>query len=557
LPDGSLGPETKLPEAINQPGYTSTQPNVAFDEELGQEVLFFVSDRPGSTGDDTGDLDIWYSPMEGLDNFSSPVFLSEVNTLGDDMTPFYHSNSKVLYFSSDGYQSLGGLDIYRSERSANGYSQPRNMGLPYNSTQNDLYYALSADGQKGILSSSRDSALYIDALNESCCYDLFEVDLSEKRIELNVITTDCRSLDSLVGATVSLFDSESGELVSMVYSEESAQHSFRLKPDKNYMIVSKREGYFSDTTTLNTTRVNGSRSITRRICLKPMGLTLQVLVFDSITREPLPGATVHLTSTIGSFSLDTTMTNIGGNDFEFGVISGQSYRIEASKPSVYDTVRLDLTAADLSGTGIQVKRIYLPRDPITLCFPLAVYFDNDIPVRGRELLNTNVSYTETFDNYIFRKQEFIDEYTDGLLPQDIQNAESEVREFFDEELKEGFDNLQTCFEVLLDELKKGRKFDFSIRGFTSPLAASRYNLALGQRRVKAVLNELNQFQRGAFVEFIQAGDLKITELSYGENLAPSGISDRISDKKGSIYSPDASRERRVEIVEIISQNLND
>lgn len=90
----------------------------------------------------------------------------------------------------------------------------------------------------------------------------------------------------------------------------------------------------------------------------------------------------------------------------------------------------------------------------------------------------------------------------------------------------------------------------SIRGFASPRADTKYNLALSQRRVVCIQNELNDYKNGALKEYIANGQLKITELSYGESLAPDNVSDALFDRQNSIFSPEASRERRGEILEI-------
>jgi hypothetical protein len=85
------------------------------------------------------------------------------------------------------------------------------------------------------------------------------------------------------------------------------------------------------------------------------------------------------------------------------------------------------------------------------------------------------------------------------------------------------------------------------------LAANRYNLALGQRRVSSIKNEIARYKGGIFMPFLESGQLVITDISFGEELAPENVSDRSSDKRSSIYSVEASKERRVEILSI---NIN-
>jgi len=93
-----------------------------------------------------------------------------------------------------------------------------------------------------------------------------------------------------------------------------------------------------------------------------------------------------------------------------------------------------------------------------------------------------------------------------------------------------------------------------IEGYTSPLASNEYNKALGQRRVFSIKNELKSYQGGVLASYIDSGQLKIKDISYGEERAPSGISDQRSDTPNSIYSVEASKERRASIVDLIKLN---
>ena len=122
--------------------------------------------------------------------------------------------------------------------------------------------------------------------------------------------------------------------------------------------------------------------------------------------------------------------------------------------------------------------------------------------------------------------------------------------FFENNVKGGYQDLLSFFEKLHSYLLEGRDADLAIRGYTSPLAATKYNLALGQRRVSSVKNEIRRYKNGVLMPFLEAGQLKITDISYGETLAPSEVSDRRNDTSNSIYSVKASKERRVEIVRI-------
>ncbi|MCB0546418.1 MAG: PD40 domain-containing protein [Phaeodactylibacter sp.] len=159
----------KLPESINDPNYTSTQPSIGYDSVLQAEVLLFVSSRPGGPGG----LDLWWARVEKEENaFSRPSLLEEINTEFDDITPFFHTPSQTLYFSSDGYPALGGFDVYKSYR-GQAWAAPQNLGAPANSSYNDIYYVLDENGTSGYLSSNRPGSFYLDEANKACCNDIY------------------------------------------------------------------------------------------------------------------------------------------------------------------------------------------------------------------------------------------------------------------------------------------------------------------------------------------------------------------------------------------------
>ena len=552
LGDGSYGEETKLPEHINGDTHTTTQPNVAFDQDIGKEVLYFSSNRAGGKGK----MDLWYVTLDGLDKYSDPVNLNALNTAEDDITPFYHANSQVLYFSSEGYTSLGGFDIYRTPKDNGAYGEVENLGLPINSSYNDVYYNLDDDGESALFSSNRTGTKFVDALNESCCYDIFESDIEEVIINLNALTFDANTLDTLTDVKVDLVCADNGQIMDARTNSAGPDHPFSLERGKEYLVISSKDGYTPDTMRLNTNRIYSSEDIVRKVFLKRNSLDLLVYTYDDISKLALPGTTVKLIDLTDGSIQEKVITNEEGNDFTFTVIPGHEYQIIGFRDR-YGEASTMFKAIDEDGTGIITRKLYLERRDLNIYLPLALYFDNDEPNKRSVSLTTDKDYTETFDEYIFRKQQFKDEYTKGMSETNQGLGESRLEDFFENDVKNGFDNYQQFLQAMLKQLDKGRTFELSIRGFASPRADTRYNLALSQRRVISVENDIRAFAGGALTTFIDNGQLKITQLSYGENLSPEGISDVFRDRRNSIYSPEASKERRVEIVEIKTQLINE
>jgi len=162
----------KLNNRINVPGHTATQPAYGKNEKM-EDVLFFVSDRPGGMGG----MDLWYAVIKG-EVYNEPINLgSFVNTPGDEISPFYHSASQTLYFSSDWIEGLGGYDIFKTKGYYNNWSKPENMGYPINTSFNDMYFVMNEDYPEAYLTSNRPGSLYLKG--ETCCNDVYYVKFNE------------------------------------------------------------------------------------------------------------------------------------------------------------------------------------------------------------------------------------------------------------------------------------------------------------------------------------------------------------------------------------------
>lgn len=415
-------PPVRLPEPVNMPGYTTTQPSIGYDEHFQGPVLWFSSDRPGGKGN----LDLWYLPLDTvffcecalpipgkkigkLPRFSKPVNAEALNTPENDATPFFHSPTQKVFYSSEGWPGLGGYDIFSAGKAGETFSEPRNAGVGLNTSYNDLYYYLKKDGKNGYLSSNRQGSFYLDETSKSCCNDIF---------------------------------------------------SFKLpREEEKYVPPSKED-------------------------------TIPTLVSKAPPpqheKDPEPQPTPPITK----------------------------------EPELADFVGLPL------------------------------YFDNDEPDKRTRRSVTKKQYEETVLTYLEKQDEYRNRFSQGLAGDRHDAAENLTDDFFENEVRRGYDRLIQLADLLLVRMQKGEHLEVLIKGFTSPRAKSDYNLELGKRRVSSVKNYFEFFADGALKPYIQSGQLKLSEVSFGETNARSNISDDLRDERNSVYHPDAARERRVEIVEI-------
>lgn len=156
----------KLPSPINVSGSNTTQP--CLSEINNKPVLFFASDRAAGEGA----MDIWYAFMNADGTFETPINAGKkINTIEDDITPWFVKENKTLYFSSTWHKGLGNFDIFTSEFKNNEFTDAQNIGYPINSSYNDIYYSVNSKKDRAYISSNRLGSYFEDKPN--CCNDIY------------------------------------------------------------------------------------------------------------------------------------------------------------------------------------------------------------------------------------------------------------------------------------------------------------------------------------------------------------------------------------------------
>lgn len=545
--NGKFGKANKLNSAINGEG-TSTHPNIALNKVTGQEFLFFVSTREGGKGG----MDLWYSEYKD-GNYSEPVNLEELNTVRDEVSPFFHTATNTLYFSSNGYMGLGGHDVYSSSVDDTNFGTPTNLKAPTNTSFNDLYYSLNSEGTEAFFSSNRTGSLYLEESYEACCYDIYRADIEEMFLDLNALIFDSETNLELENARVRIYDLITGELLYDSLNELGNDHKFKLKCPREYKIITDRSGYESDTTMLSLKDCSNPEEIIKKIYLTPEEIKLDVFTYLNPGSVPLEGATVTLYDLSDPNSEPQVITSQNANDFHFDIIGGRKYKMVTSRPG-YKSQTEEFVAEGYSN-GVITKKVYFDKGDSVITglnefLPVVVYFDNDSPDRRSRKLYTNLTYSDTYYPYIEKKEEFKKKYTKQLGGDAKLSSQYNLEAFFETDVRGGFEKLQLFVGKLSERLKSGDRIELSLKGFASPRAANKYNLALGQRRIWTLKNELRDFGGGILKPYIDSGALQVVEVSYGEEASPIDISDSYSNRRLSVYSVEASRQRKAEIVRV-------
>jgi len=225
----------KLPSTINT-RYHESSASLAPDGK----TLYFCSENP-KDNKGLGLHDIFKSVKNEKGEWGEPENLGEViNTEYDERTVFIHPDGKTLYFSSQGHNSMGGFDLFRSvyNDSLKKWSNPVNLGYPVNSTDDDIDFVVSASGKHAYYSTIRP-----DGLGEK---DIYRITLpADTTVYLTLVKGNVTDeSDNPVGAKVEIIDMKTGKTVSTQESN-SATGKFlvSLPSGKNYKMKVTAKGY--------------------------------------------------------------------------------------------------------------------------------------------------------------------------------------------------------------------------------------------------------------------------------------------------------------------------
>ncbi len=221
-----------LGENVNSP-FWDAQPSLSNDGR----VLYFSSERVKGYGR----KDLWVSELDEKGAWTKATNLGNtINTMNDEISPFIHANNHTLFFASDGMVGMGGLDLYMTERKADSYTKPENLGFPINTFEDQVALFITSDGKKGYYSSDIKSAV-----------KLYEFDipkeLSDKIIKTNFvkgIVQDAQTKKN-ISSEIELVDLKTNKVIQNAKSDSiSGEYTAVLPNGSQYGLFINKKNYF-------------------------------------------------------------------------------------------------------------------------------------------------------------------------------------------------------------------------------------------------------------------------------------------------------------------------
>ncbi len=211
------------------------QPSLSADGN----TLFYATSRPGSR-----DNDIYIVERDENGKWGNARPFDEINTDGKDKSPFLHQDSETLYFVSsvsDKRRGAGGLDIFYSRFEDGQWTKPKNIGVPINTTEDELGLFVSADGKLAYYSSRFGGDWNIYA------FELYE----EARPKPVVIVKGELKDDNgqpVKDATIEIAYANTDEVTQVRVNGDDGKYAAVVRTDdkQDVMVTVKKEGHAFD-----------------------------------------------------------------------------------------------------------------------------------------------------------------------------------------------------------------------------------------------------------------------------------------------------------------------
>ncbi len=458
---------------INTPKYLESTASITPDGK----VIYFASDRINGFGG----LDIYKTELQPNGTWSAPVNLGpEVNSKDNEDAPFIHPDQKTLFFTSDGHNSMGGRDIFMTKLVGNKWSTPENMGYPVNTTANDNYFTLIADGTRGYFSSDRKGGMGGQ--------DIYYLDMPAESGNIPLTMIKGKILNAETGkpmpTKIYLVDNETDKKLDFVYDPDPVTGNYLviLPPAKNYDMIIESEGFLPYTLNINIPNQSYFYELYQQINLKT------IKQFDVVV-----GQEIQVKNAFYDTDQDVK-TNLRKTH--------EAKLVQSGNVDVYDMMIDLMSAQDKDGISYLVELVQM-KDPIE-----DVNFNEE--ENNKIETATRVYYYDESDESKF-EQKKVDGKVIFSLPtftvhEEAQKQKDQAKKktvvdqkllsdilkiYFDAGKSDLKPNYSSQLEQIHKELMKNPDLGVEISGFASAEGSEDLNRDLSNKRAIAVLDYFN------------------------------------------------------------------
>ena len=273
--------------------------------------IYFVSDKPEGG---LGGRDIYKSVKDAKGKWGEAINLgSIINTPLDEEGVYLHPDGKTLYFSSKGHNSMGGYDVFKSIFDENllAWSTPQNIGYPINTTDDDVFFTVSASGKHAYYSSIRpggygEKDVYLitflgeekrispvtevpaiskvtDTIKEEVVPKKLEVQEAQLTLLKGLILDE--NTNQPIAATIQIIDNEKNEVIASFKSNSvTGKYLVSMPAGKNYGISVHKDDYLFHSENFDLPKSSEFQEVEKVITLKNIAvgnsIVLKNIFFD-------------------------------------------------------------------------------------------------------------------------------------------------------------------------------------------------------------------------------------------------------------------------------------
>lgn len=464
---------TLLTPNINTPKYLESTASITPDGK----TIYFASDRINGTGG----MDLYKTTLQPNGTWSNPVNLGpEINTKANEDAPFIHPDQKTLFFTSDGHNSMGGRDIFMTKLVDDKWTTPENMGYPVNTTANDNYFTLIADGTRAYFSSDRKGGMGGQ--------DIYFLDMPAESANIPLTMIKGKILNAETGKAmptkIYLVDNETNKKLDFVYDPDpvTGHYLIILPPARNYDMIIESEGFLPYTLNINIPNQSYFYELYQMINLKT------IKQFDVVV-----GQEVQVKNAFYDTDQDVK-TNLKKTH--------EAKLVQSGNVDVYDMMLDMMAAQDQQGIDYLLDLVQM-KNPI-----------EDVNFNEKENskieIATRVYYYDESDESKF-EQKNVDGKVIFSLPtftvheeamkqknqaQKSANVDKSVltkvvKVYFDAGKSDMKAQYNSQLDIILADLKKNADLGIEISGFASAEGSEEMNRDLSNKRAIAVLDYFN------------------------------------------------------------------
>lgn len=275
---GKCTPPQPLPSTINSPDNYEGDATLSPDGKM----IIFTSDREGGIGG----KDLYISFQDEKGQWKPAQLMGfGINTEGDEFSPFYHAETKTLYFSSNTHPGIGETDIFKTTlQNNNTWSTPQNIGIPVNTYRDDEGFVI-APKSKVAYSCSRG-----DVKEREGYQDIYQINIPKglegmTTVSFTGVVKDKHSQRPLE-AYIIIEDLQAKKPIVQLFTHPvDGSYTIILAPGKEYGISISAPGYLFTSENLSIPADSKAQEITKNQFLTPISkgekVTLNNIFFDT------------------------------------------------------------------------------------------------------------------------------------------------------------------------------------------------------------------------------------------------------------------------------------